>query len=102
MQLRMGSRNDRRAKKRKMVRTNKIIDRLTYSPNKHKQKKRRKLREMLAERAKKVANNIPPAFGPIDELTFGSMNVDKLGYECERAICNILTEREYDVSIVLQ
>ena len=92
-------RRDRQAKKRIAVRTSKIVDRLTYSPNKHKQKERRKMREKLKARSCQGEKNADLDLLKRHELTFASMNVDKMGFECEQAICQILVDRNYDVSI---
>ena len=95
-------RRDRQAKNRIAARTSKIVDRLTYSPNKHKQKERRKMREKLKARSCQWEKNADLGFIKRHELTFGSMNVDKMGFECEQAICQLLLDRNYDVSIQQQ
>ena len=82
--------------KHRKIKTNKIIDRLTYCPNKHKQKFTKKLRQKLQEK------NPPP---PLVEnpcpttLKFGSFNVNGLDLEASWAVENLLKQRSFDVSI---
>ena len=67
------SRNSRRSKSRQKLRTAKVLDRITYSPSKHKQKNIRKMRQQLMLR---------PCISSIDEspttpsIKFGSFNVN--------------------------
>ena len=59
-------------------RTNKIIGRLTYTPDKHKQKFRKSTRKDLASRPPEKAAKAPKT-DPI--LNFGSLNVNGLGHD---------------------
>ena len=88
--MKPGTENKRFIKKR----TSRIIDRLTYSPNKHKNKKVRKLRERM--RAKSVQNSEVPVTK--DTLKFGSFNVNGLDIEARWAVEQILHNRGFDVS----
>ena len=85
-----GLKSERIAKKR----TSKIVDRLTYSPKKHKNKIVRDMRDKL--QVKKV----PTTKTPVDSQTlkFGSFNVNGLDLEAEWAINQILITRNFDVS----
>ena len=74
--------------------TNKLLDRLTYSPNKHKQKKTRELRKKLQEKALPV----PLPSAPTKTLKFGSFNVNGLDIESSWAVEQLLERRGYDVS----
>ena len=77
-------------------RTSKIIDRLTYSPNKHKNKKRRKMRESL------IAMKPQTIKAPIikETLKLGSFNVNGLDIEARWAVEQLLDTRDFDVSNV--
>ena len=71
----------------------KIIDRLTYNPKKHKQKKTRAMRQKLQEQ-------IQPTPKPIitpTTITFGSMNVNGLDVEASWAVQQLLHHRGFDV-----
>ena len=83
--------------RRKKPRTNKILDRLTFSPKKHKQKHRRKLREKLQQKPAPVTPTSPD---PPSKLKLGSMNVNGLDIEASWAIEQLLTTRDFDVSII--
>ena len=82
------------AKRQHQARTNKLLDRLTYSPNKHKQKKTRELRKKLQEKALPV----PLPSAPTKTLKFGSFNVNGLDIESSWAVEQLLERRGYDVS----
>ena len=77
-------------------RTNKILDRLTYSPKKHKQKITKKLRQKLQQ---KPVTSHPPTSNPPSKLKLGSMNVNGLDIETSWAVEQLLTTRDFDVSI---
>ena len=71
----------------------KIVDRLTYNPKKHKQKKTRDLRKKLQE------TNLPspkPVITPTI-IKFGSMNVNGLDVEATWAVQQLLDHRGFDV-----
>ena len=78
----------------KRKRTTKIIDRLTYSPSKHKRKEVRKLIKIQQEK------HIPPSKPPktTNTLKFGSFNLNGLDLEAGWAIEQLLTTRRFDVS----
>ena len=80
--------------KRNQIRTNKIADRLTYSPKKHKMKNVRAMKKKLQ------ATKIPSINPTIDKKTlkFASFNVNGLDLEVGWTICQLLETRGYDVS----
>lgn len=84
----------RRPKKFKK-RTTKIIDRLTYSPPKHKQKITKQLRKAL--QVKDPTNPHPPPSTPTS-IKFGSMNINGLDMEAAWAVEQLLSKRGFDVS----
>ena len=73
--------------------TNKLVDRLTYSPKKHKQKVTRNLRQKLQK--KSLPSNT--AATPPPTLLFGSFNVNGLDLEASWAIDQLIDRRGYDV-----
>ena len=78
--------------------TRKIVGRITYSPEKHKQKSRKALREKLSSR--------PPAKPPKPQvakssLKFGSLNVNGLNHESQWAVGELLKQYTIDVSLFL-
>ena len=75
-------------------RTSKIVDRLTYSPSKHKNKQRRKMRESLSAREPQVID----APATKETLKFGSFNVNGLDIEARWAVEQLLDTRSFDVS----
>ena len=77
------------------VRTNKILDRLTYSPQKHKQKFVRKLRQKLPQLAA-PANPLPVSKS---SLKFGSININGLDHEAAWAVGQLLKVHQLDVRI---
>ena len=76
--------------------TSKIIDRLTYSPHKHKQKFTNKLRTHLQARAPTVT---APTVAPPQSIKFGSININGLDLEANWAIEQLITKKKFDVSI---
>ena len=85
-----GNENKRHVRKR----TSRIIDRLTYSPKKHKNKKVRKLREKMRAKDKQT-DDVPVTR---DTLKFGSFNVNGLDIEARWAVEQLLESRDFDVS----
>ena len=78
--------------------TRKIVGRLTYSPEKHKQKCRRAQRKKLSLQ--------PPAKPPKPQvakslLTFGSLNVNGLTHEAHWAVTELLEKYTIDVGLFL-
>ena len=79
----------------KKIARNKIIDRLTYSPAKHKQKKMRQLR---LELQKKVIPTVKPTIPEASKMKFGSFNINGLSIETRWAVQELITTRKFDVS----
>jgi hypothetical protein len=75
--------------------TAKIIDRLTYSPQKHKQKFTSKLRAHLQSQAHTVT--VPDA-PPPQSIKFGSININGLDLEANWAIEELITKKKFDVT----
>ena len=80
-------------RQKKKSQTNKIIDRLTFSPEKHKQKTIRKLRQQLQE---KNLPSIRPSTPPTS-LKFGSFNINGMDLETAWAVEELLKTRGFDV-----
>ena len=87
-------RNQRHGKKR----TSKIIDRLTYSPKKHKNKKRREMTEKLQAMVLVRPKDHIPVIK--ETLKFGSFNVNGLDIEARWAVEQIINTRGFDVSSI--
>ena len=83
------------SKRHHRARTNKLLDRLTYSPNKHMAKKTKDLRKKL--QAKTLPVSLP--ITPLKSLKFGSFNVNGLDIESSWAVEQLLNRRGYDVSV---
>ena len=75
--------------------TNKIVSKLTYDPNKHKQQNRKKMREKLQSR--------PPSPNhssiPVITLNLGAININGLDLEATWAVQQLLDKYSLDVSI---
>ena len=84
--------HERQAKKH----TTKLIDRLTYSPSKHKNKKVRELRARLQKKDPVIAKP------EVQDTTikFGSFNVNGLDLEVGWAVEQLLSNRGFDVNII--
>lgn len=85
-------------KRHSKKRTGRIIDRLTYCPKKHKNKKvegmrRRQLQAKVPTPPKPPANKYT--------LKFGSFNVNGLDIEARWAIEQLVNTRGFDVSIFI-
>ena len=78
------------------MKTNKIIGRLTYSPEKHKQKFSKAQRLKLASRP---PDKIPSHSPTTHSITFGSLNVNGLNLEAHWAVTELLKSRNLDVRI---
>ena len=86
--------NTRQIKKRISKTTpNKLVDRLTYSPKRHKQKETKKLRKKLQDKSLPSTSPTTPA----PTLLFGSFNVNGLDLEAAWAIDQLIDRRGYDV-----
>ena len=91
----VGCKQNARIKRRlKKPNTNKIVGRLTYSPQKHKQQYTKKLRKNLQSK-NPVTSPIPT---PPISLKFGSININGLDLEAGWAIEQFLTKKKFDVS----
>ena len=80
---------------RKKVQTNKVLDRLTYCPQKHKQKKRKKLRQSLQNKSFRE----PQIVVPLTKVKFGSLNVNGLGLDTCWSVQQLLQTRGFDVRL---
>ena len=86
-------RNAQHFRARKKLQTNKVLDRLTYCPQKHKQKKRRELRQSLQNKSLKE----PQVMVPSTKVKFGSLNVNGLGMDTCWSVQQLLLTRGFDV-----
>ena len=87
-------RRSRIVKNRAKIQTNKIMDRLTFNPKKHKQKKTKSLRQKLQQKA-------PPDPKPCSEKTslkFGSINLNGLDLETVWAVEELVNKHGFDVN----
>ena len=87
-----------KTKTKHKIQTTKIMDRLTYSPQKHKQRKVKEMRERLQRKAPPPASKPLP---PPTTLKFGSFNVNGLVLEACWAVQELLDKRGFDVSNIL-
>ena len=87
--------NDR-GPKRTTLRTAKIQDRLTYCPQKHKQKFVKGLRKKISIRS---PQNPQTPFPDRKTLRVGSININGLDLEATWAVEQILANHELDVSL---
>ena len=85
----------RRARTRIRMRTNKILDKITYKPEKHKQKFRKALRKKLQNRPD--APSIPKE--NVEFIKFGSFNINGIDVESNLAIEKILEQEDLDVCL---
>ena len=88
------NRNKWHYKARQKPQTSKILDRLTYSPKKHKQKFIKSQRKQLQEKG--PSNTQPPSV-QASSLKFGSFNINGLDLETNWAVNELLENREFDV-----
>ena len=75
------------------MRTKRIIDRLGYSPAKHKHKERRKMRQELQKRVFVT----PKDQEPRTFLKFGAFNINGWDLDVGWAINQLTTDRCFDV-----
>ena len=87
---------NRRVQARHRIQTNKIIGRLTYSPEKHRGKFIKAQRSKLASRP---PDKPPKPSLTIPSLTFGSLNVNGLDLEAHWAVSELLKSHNLDVRI---
>ena len=71
------------------------MDRVTFSPAKHKQKVTRKMRQDLQKKTVQTDRQSVPK----TSLKFGSFNVNGLDIETAWAVAELLKENEFDVTI---
>ena len=83
----------KREQKEKAIQTNKIMDRLSYEPHKHKKKMTRKLRLELQKKQLKVPSN--PQIKT--EMKFASININLLDLEASVAVETFMKEKSLDV-----
>ena len=77
--------------------TNKLLDKLTYNPKKHKQKVVKKLRKELQQKATQDQTVSKPCS---TSLKFGSHNINGLDLEASWAVQELLNTRGFDVSLL--
>jgi hypothetical protein len=77
------------------TRTTKLQDRLTYCPQKHKQKNVRQMRQKLSTRPPSKPHIDPP---PKTTIRFGSLNINGLDLEATWAVEQLLETHRLDVS----
>ena len=75
--------------------TSKIIDRLTYSPHKHKQK----FTNNLITQQARAPTVTAPTVAPPQSIKFGSININGLDLEANWAIEQLITKKKFDVGI---
>ena len=83
-----------RRRSRVRLRTQKVIDRLLYEPEKHKQKFVRSLRQKLKDGSQTTSGNVGER---IAELVVGAMNIRGLDGETNAALRRLMKERGFDV-----
>ena len=88
----------KKTRKPNTIRTNKIRYRLTYVPQKHKQKFKNNLRQKLATRAPSKPPKVTP---PKTKIKVGSINLNGLDLEASWAVEQILTKHDLDVRYLL-
>ena len=74
----------------------KIINKLTYNPAKHKQKRAKDARLLLQQR---VIPNPKPVL-PTTTIKFGSFNVNGLDLEAAWAVGELLKQKGFDVKFI--
>ena len=89
-------RNARLVKTRARIQTNKIMDRLTFNPKKHKQKKVKGLRQKLQQKA--LADQKPSI--EKTSMKFGSFNLNGLDLETGWAAEELVSKHGFDVQYI--
>ena len=82
-------------KRRSKTRANKNVVRISYNPNKDKQKTRMALRNKLKQQGKPEDSQ---GLESVTSLHIGSINVNGIDLEAAWAVSELLREREFDVS----
>ena len=90
-------RNARFVKNKARIQTNKIMDRLTFNPKKHKQKKVKGLRQKLQQKA--LADLKPRS--EKTSMKFGSFNLNGLDLETAWAVKELVSKHGFDVQIYI-
>ena len=91
----MGNKRLHRAYNKKHAKsTSKLIDRIAYSPAKHKNKERRRLRQELQSRVLQIPRDQEPR----TFLKFGAFNINGWDLEVGWAINQLISDRCFDVS----
>ena len=90
-------RNARFVKNKARIQTNKIMDRLTFNPKKHKQKKVKGLRQKLQQKA--LADLKPRS--EKTSMQFGSFNLNGLDLETAWAVKELVSKHGFDVQIYI-
>ena len=72
---------------------NRILDRLTYNPARHKQRKVKEMRQKLQQ--KSLSPHKPVKISP--KMKFGSFNVNGLSVDASWAVQQLLKDRDFDV-----
>ena len=91
------SRNHKLALQRQeKTNSRKIINKLTYNPAKHKQKRTKEARLLLQQR---VIPNPKPVL-PTTTIKFGSFNVNGLDLEAAWAVGELLKQKGFDVKFL--
>ena len=88
-----GKRVSRAYNKRHTIRTNKIIERLGYSPAKHKHREKKKMVQKLQARV--LSPIVEPE--PKNFLKFGSFNINGMDLEVNWAINQLVSDRSFYV-----
>ena len=87
------SRHSRHVQNRAKVQTNRILDRITYNPKKHKQKVTRSLRQKLQK--KRIPD--PEPISQTTTLKIGSFNINGLDLETSWAVGELVKKHDFDV-----
>ena len=86
-----GTRTIRKAR----LRTTKVLDRLTFSPRKHKLKETRKRLKAMQDRPQQAVQPSPPVQEPT--IKFGSFNINGMSSETGWAVGELLRTKDFDV-----
>ena len=91
----IGGRHHKHFKSRqKKLQTNKVLDRITFNPNIHKQKNLKKMRQALQQREIQEPQSTRPVS---PSIKFGSFNINGLDIETSWAVGELLKKHEFDV-----
>ena len=76
------------------MQTNKLVDKLTFSPKKHKQKVTKNLRDKLQQKTLKASKPTTPS----TSIKLGSFNINGLDLETSWSVDELLKNRGFDVN----